>query len=443
MTCRVFISYRRQDQEALAHWLQASLAGEVNDDEIFLDRRALKAGDAFFTKIEKAIESAMVFVALIGPQWNPPIPSGGRRLDQSDDPIRRELACWFRHASSDADRQLVPVLFGGAMIPARLDLPEEIRPLTDIHAFPLPSTNYRDAVAGIVDRIVAHLDEIDPTPAEEKWITVQLAREVHALGDTRIRQLGKDLSRQFHEVTSAPESARALARAIYRVGSPALQFLLELGRPDEQMHTLLELLATNWIDPHSAGELRSTFADGREGRIVGLECVYPDFTPDESLLKASQWPKGWVPTLRVNPKDPPDEIIRQIHDDLVLKLAMLNVRTTAAPSRATVSEEERIRTERAEICALLAKRSIDKRSFPYILHADHLMAADGVLIPAIEAAFPPLHILVATGNAEELEEKVDFAAIVAPSEDDKEEKEAFAAYATAHELIGGGRRKRT
>jgi hypothetical protein len=333
------------------------------------------------------------------------------------------------------------VLFGGAMMPARVDLPEEIQALTDIQAFPLPSTNYRDAVAGIVHRVVAHLDEIDSTPPEEKWITVQLARELQALGDTRIRQLGKDLTRQFHEVASAPESARALARAIYRVGSPAFQFLLDLGRPDEQMHTLLELLATNWIDPHSAGELRSTFADGREGKIVGLECVYPDFTPDESLLKASQWPRGWLPTLHVSPKDAPNEIIRQIHDDLVLRLAMMNVRTTAAP-RANSSEEERINKERGEICAQLAARSVDKHSFPYILHVDHLMAADGVLIPAIKAAFPPLHILIATGNVEELEEKLNFAAIVTPSEDEKEEREAFADYAAAHELIGGEKRKR-
>lgn len=44
MSYRVFISYRRADQPALAEWLHDRLTGELNADEVFLDRDALEMG---------------------------------------------------------------------------------------------------------------------------------------------------------------------------------------------------------------------------------------------------------------------------------------------------------------------------------------------------------------------------------------------------------------
>jgi hypothetical protein len=442
MTYRVFISYRRQDQVPLAQFIHSRLATELNVDEVFLDQRTLKAGEAFFEKIERAIEHAVVFIALIGTQWNPPLPTGGRRLDQADDAVRRELEYWFKYASADpAKRLLIPALFDRAVMPRAEDLPATVRPLTDIQAFFLADANYPQSVSELAEKVVTFVDSVEPAAPSEKWITEQLTRELQPLGDVRIRQLGADLRRKFQEVPVAPESARGLARAIYRVGSAAIEFLLGLGLPDEQMESLLKLLATNWIEPQSASELRSTFADAREGRIVALECIYPYFTPTEALLKASQWPKGWLPTLHVNPKDPANEIIQQIHDDLVSRLD-LKSRTTTSMLRRDADSEKRIEREREEIRELLAKRSVDRRSFPYVLHVDHIMAADGDLISAIEAAFPQLHILVATGNVDELEQKLEFSAVVTPSADEKQERDAFEAYAEAHELIGGGKRTR-
>ena len=442
MSYRVFISYRRDDQDVLAEWLGAKLATELDRGEIFLDRGALKAGDVFLAEIDQAIDSAVVFVVLIGSNWNPELSSGGHRLDNPDDVVRHELARWFRSAAGDPKRRLLPVLCGGARMPPSSELPEEIRRLAATHAFTLPNSNYSDAVTTLVGAVVAYLTNVDPAPAEDAWIIEQIARELQALGEVRLQQLRKDVDRHFQEAASAPETARGLAQAIYRIGPPAIEFLAALRQSDEQIEVLLELLATNWIRPETAGELRSNFKDALIGKVVALECVYPDFTPVESLLKASHWPKGWVPTLKVKASEPAEEIIRQIQEELAHKLEkVLKVRTTSAPAAPPQSEDERLKEERREICRQLQRRSIDKRKLPFILHADHVMALDPDLLREIEDAFPPLHILVATANADELRSASRLESVIAPSADHDRELEAFEEYATAHELISGGRRK--
>ena len=107
MSYRVFISYRRVDQPALAAWLHDQLAGELHADEVFLDRDALESGELFPERIQRAIESALVFVALIGQQWNPVTAAGGRRLDDVRDFVRREIAAGSECVRNDSRRFLL------------------------------------------------------------------------------------------------------------------------------------------------------------------------------------------------------------------------------------------------------------------------------------------------------------------------------------------------
>jgi hypothetical protein len=446
MPFRVFISYRRRDQPALAQWLRQKIASELNGEEVFLDAKDIESGDRFPDRIQRAIDSSSVFVALIGPQWNPPLPAGGRRLDRPDDFVRREVALGLERAEGDPMRLVLPVLFDGCTMPDPAELPGDVRPLTDFQALSLPAGAYQEVVQGVAQRVLARLDELDTTPREERWVTEQIALDLLPLGSARIVELGRELNRRFKTVQTAPESARALARVIYRIGPPALQYLIATGKPHEQLESLLELLATNWINPKAAAALRNHFGNvplGR-GKKVAIECDFAAFTPTESLLKASRWEDGWQ-SLTVKASETAEEIIQQIHETLLQVFEKsLNAEMTQTPK--SCSAKAGVHRERVEILERLKQRNIEEGGvrFPFVLHANHRMAMDEKLIKLVQAAFPPLHVLVATNDAEEVTKTVGgFADVVTPSDNTEDERHAYAAYASAYEIIADRKRRRS
>jgi len=72
----------------------------------------------------------------------------------------------------------------------------------------------------------------------------------------------------------------------------------------------------------------------------------------------------------------------------------------------------------------------------------HGMALHKTLLDIVQAEFPPLHILIATGDADALSKRVGILAdIVKPTDDPENEENAFDAYAKAHQIITQRARK--
>ncbi len=63
-------------------------------------------------------------LVLIGPDWNPSTPAGGRRLDAEHDYVRHEVGAALR-----ANMWIIPVLFGRAAMPGAEELPDDVREL--------------------------------------------------------------------------------------------------------------------------------------------------------------------------------------------------------------------------------------------------------------------------------------------------------------------------
>jgi hypothetical protein len=128
----IFISYRREDAGAYAGRLYDSLAAEFGPDRVFMDIQTLRPGVDFATALNEAIRTCDVMITLIGPRWLTVTDSEGRRrLDDPDDWVRQETAT----ALARDDIRVVPVLVGGAVLPAAADLPEDLQLLRRRHSF--------------------------------------------------------------------------------------------------------------------------------------------------------------------------------------------------------------------------------------------------------------------------------------------------------------------
>ena len=126
---RIFLSYRRDDTAGHTGRIFDHLSERFGAGRVFLDVEGIEAGENFATAIEERIKDCDTLVAVIGKGWAAGDPSGKRRLDDPGDYVRQEIETAFRLGVD-----VVPVLVGGAAVPAGRDLPESLSQLSLLNA---------------------------------------------------------------------------------------------------------------------------------------------------------------------------------------------------------------------------------------------------------------------------------------------------------------------
>lgn len=141
---RVFISYRRDDSAGHSGRLYDRLIENLGAEAVFIDVEKIAPG-AYFEKVLVArMREAESVLVIIAPDWlNATNAAGQRRLDLPDDFVRREIEMGLAQ-----QKRMIPVLVGGASMPAREALPESLRPLAGLNAVVINHASFdRDADA--------------------------------------------------------------------------------------------------------------------------------------------------------------------------------------------------------------------------------------------------------------------------------------------------------
>ena len=114
-----FINYRVGETAAFARLLDRRCAEVFGRDEVFFASEAIIPGTPFDTAIEEALRICEVLVAVIGPHWVDATDSrGARRLDRSDDWVRREIA-----TALERGIPVIPLLIDNAVLPTPATCP--------------------------------------------------------------------------------------------------------------------------------------------------------------------------------------------------------------------------------------------------------------------------------------------------------------------------------
>jgi hypothetical protein len=145
----IFISYRREDSAGWAGRLFDGLAAAFGAEAVFLDVTDIGAGTDFARQLEASLEQSALLLAVIGPNWLTVSHSaGGRRLDDERDFIRLELATALRRGIP-----LIPVLVGGARMPAPDELPPALQELARRQAVELRHERWTSDLALLTEAI--------------------------------------------------------------------------------------------------------------------------------------------------------------------------------------------------------------------------------------------------------------------------------------------------
>jgi CHASE2 domain-containing sensor protein len=145
----VFISYRRDDASANAGRLFDWLTRQFGRGHVFLDTDKIAPGDEFPRALEERLAASDVLLAVIGSKWLAITDERGRRLDQPDDYVRREIASALARGT-----RVIPVLVGGARVPRAEELPGPLQPLAARDAATIDDAKFERDFDLLVDAIL-------------------------------------------------------------------------------------------------------------------------------------------------------------------------------------------------------------------------------------------------------------------------------------------------
>jgi hypothetical protein len=143
---RIFVSYRRADSEYAAGALGRELRRFFGDEHVFRDKEDITGGVSWRQHVLQAIEGDSALLVLISKNWTHTSHSrGGRRLDDSTDPVRLEIADAIKEEAA-----VIPILLEGAEMPGEAELPAEIRSLAELNALRLRDGDWSHDISKIL-----------------------------------------------------------------------------------------------------------------------------------------------------------------------------------------------------------------------------------------------------------------------------------------------------
>jgi mevalonate kinase len=138
----IFICYRQEDSRTYVGRLCSSLA--QHRIRYFRDIQNIAPGARFRTVCTSAITQCRTELVVIGPQWLSDA-AGRRRIEDEHDMVRTEIETGLK-----LGKPLVPILVGGARMPAAHDLPASIHGLVELNALALSDEWWDEGIVRLI-----------------------------------------------------------------------------------------------------------------------------------------------------------------------------------------------------------------------------------------------------------------------------------------------------
>ena len=151
----VFISYRRDDTAWACGRLHRELSEHFGRERVFMDLEDIAPAEQWEERIQRALDSCLVGVVLIGNRWLEPDPRTGQpRLRDEADTFRNEIRTLLK-----SGKTVIAVLVGAAPFSAD-DLPEDLLPLSRLQAIAVTNATWEIVVGKIIDTIGRALSRV-------------------------------------------------------------------------------------------------------------------------------------------------------------------------------------------------------------------------------------------------------------------------------------------
>lgn len=146
----IFISYRREDSQDATGRIHDRLEMYFGPDAVFRDIESVRSGAHFPNRLDEAIKSCKIVLAIIGPQWTKvPGQRGAPRILDEHDWVRTELAKAFQWKI-----KVLPVLVTNARMPRPDEVPPDLHDLPPIGAVTVePGVHFESGIQELLARV--------------------------------------------------------------------------------------------------------------------------------------------------------------------------------------------------------------------------------------------------------------------------------------------------
>lgn len=150
---KIFISHRHSDTQSDCRSLKTELTQVFGKENIFFDIESLTPGTRFGKVIENTLAISKIILVAIGPDWTgPKVQNGVPRIFEENDWVRKEVS----KALSQTNSWVIPILMKNASLPKASDLPDELKPLVEIHSFEITNSRWDYDVK----LLISHLEKL-------------------------------------------------------------------------------------------------------------------------------------------------------------------------------------------------------------------------------------------------------------------------------------------
>lgn len=163
---RFFLSYRRDDSAGFAGRLADALEAQFGAGSVFRDVDDIAPGEDFVNALDRQMHDVDAVLVMIGPRWLDAV--GSARLNDANDFVHREI-----ESALASGKLVLPLLVGGAQMPAQASLPESLQPLARKQAVTLSDADWKRDV----EELGHTLAKLDPAarPMSERRFGLILA----------------------------------------------------------------------------------------------------------------------------------------------------------------------------------------------------------------------------------------------------------------------------
>jgi len=201
----IFVSYRRDDSQGFAGRLADDLGDLFGRERVFRDIE-IPVGSDFTDVLHRAIAASDLLLVVIGRQWAAYSDAGyGSRLFEPTDWVRTEIEAAFAQG-----KQVVPVLVGGAEMPAADGLPPSIARLARLQAAVLGDRHWDEGVEDLADRLRVLRPGLADEPGRDGRGVESPAEVLRELGERFVEEVATRRRPRVHPPRLPPSFGQRL-----------------------------------------------------------------------------------------------------------------------------------------------------------------------------------------------------------------------------------------
>jgi hypothetical protein len=275
----IFLSYRRDDAGGHAGRLSDRLAARFGAERVFMDVQDIQPGQNFEHAIEQTLARCDHMLAVVGPRWLQILDA---RQASGEDFVRHELAVALARGTT-----VIPVLVGGAKMPAHDQLPADLAAFGRCQAVDVRDDRFDEDAARLVTFLADGVNAADVTMfgrrAPRRTLVGALAVLVVALvGGWLMWPTGAPERAGAPDAASTPEPAPEPTidgewiAEVQKAGQPPFRIRLTLVRSGAQIIGSVR---------YPTGE--GTILDGKyaDGRITFHTSHVPQFASEPATIR--------------------------------------------------------------------------------------------------------------------------------------------------------------